>query len=127
MSKQDRFFLKTFNFYYKNVDFSKLDETRGVSKIFKIEKTLKSQSTDHSVNQGNGEEKSSKEEVVVNNSRNEIIKQTSYLQQVDYYSKIIRLARIISVNNNNMINKLSQNLQTLFNVLNVLGDQWRCN
>jgi hypothetical protein len=127
MSKQDRFFLKTFNFYYKNVDFSKLDETSGVSKIFKIEKTLKSQSTDHSVNQGNGEEKSSKEEVVVNNSRNEIIKQTSYLQQVDYYSKIIRLARIISVNNNNMINKLSQNLQTLFNVLNVLGDQWRCN
>jgi hypothetical protein len=120
ITKQDRFFLRTFNFYYKNIDFSKLDEVKGVGDIFKIEKTSKSQSTDHSVNVI-GEEK------IFNVASKVVSRSWTNVAQIDYFKRIMQLLKVISLNNNYMMNMLSQNVQILFDVLKWMNKEVQLN
>jgi hypothetical protein len=116
ITKQDRYFLQTFNFYNKNIDFNKLQTSRA--KIFKIEKTAKSQSTDDSVINKNHINTSSEPVDNLDTINNED-RLKDDLNNINNYLELIKIVKLICINNTIIEDVLKNNFFVFRSLINL--------
>jgi hypothetical protein len=123
ISKQDKYFLQTFNFYNKKIDFSKFEDSDDINKIFKIEKTAKSQSTDPSVlcsKEDINEKLSLPVNINYGNDNGNLLDNDNlnHLMDISYINYMIQL---LSYNNNVMNSLLGTNYVALYKLIQLVN------